>query len=217
MSSFVLKLLAMVSMAIDHTGALLFPGNEVLRLIGRIAFPIYCFLLAEGFVYTSSRRRYLIRMAVWGVISEPVFDFAFYRTWWEPAHQNVFFTLFLGLTALWLLEHFFSKNPVLGMSLVLLPFLAAELLSTDYGGFGVILIVLFYACRCRRAAGLSAFALLNTGFSLTSSWIQLAGAFAVIPLAFYNGKRGPKLPGWIFYAFYPAHLLLLWWLQWQFF
>ena len=109
MSSFVLKLLAMISMAIDHTGALLFPGNEVLRLIGRIAFPIYCFLLAEGFVYTSSRRRYLIRMAVWSVISEPVFDFAFYRTWWEPAYQNVFFTLFLGLTALWLLEHFFPK------------------------------------------------------------------------------------------------------------
>lgn len=217
MSSFVLKLLAMTSMAIDHTGAILFPENEVLRIIGRLAFPIYCFLLAEGFVYTSSRRRYLFRMAVWGVVSEPVFDLAFYGTIWQPAHQNVFFTLFFGLIALWLLERFFPQNPVLGSSLVLLPFLAAELLLTDYGGFGVLLIVLFYACRCRRISGLSAFALLNTGFSLTSNWTQLAGGLAVISLAFYNGKRGPKLPGWLFYAFYPAHLLLLWWLQWQFF
>lgn len=217
MSSFILKLLAMVSMAIDHTGAILFQENEVLCIIGRLAFPVYCFLLAEGFVYTSSRRRYLTRMAVWGVVSEPVFDLAFYGTMWQPAHQNVFFTLFLGLTALWLLERFFPQNPVLGMSLVLLPFLAAELLLTDYGGFGILLIVLFYACRCRRVVGLSAFALLNTGFSLTSSWVQLAGGLAVVPLAFYNGKRGPKLPGWLFYAFYPAHLLLLWWLQWQFF
>lgn len=217
MSSFVLKLLAMTSMAIDHTGAILFPENEVLRIVGRLAFPIYCFLLAEGFVYTSSRRRYLFRMAVWGVVLEPVFDLAFYGTTWQPVHQNVFFTLFFGLIALWLLERFFPQNPVLGISLVLLPFLAAELLLTDYGGFGVLLIVLFYACRCRRIAGLSAFALLNTGFSLTSNWTQLAGGLAVIPLAFYNGKRGPKLPGWLFYAFYPAHLLLLWWLQWQFF
>lgn len=210
MSSFALKLLAMITMTLDHAGAILFPSNEILRLVGRLSFPIYCFLLSEGFVHTSSRKRYLFRMGLWGVISEPVFDLAFRGNLWVPNHQNVFFTLFFGLCSLWLLTHFEKEKPAAAVGFLLLPIFAAEWFHTDYGAFGAALIVVFYICRNQRVEALTGFALLNTGFSLLSSRIQLAAAAAVLPLAFYNGKRGPKLPGWIFYAFYPAHLLVLW-------
>ena len=210
MSSFMLKLLAMAAMAVDHTGAILFPGNLTLRLIGRLSFPIYCFLLAEGFVHTSSRKRYLMRLGLWGIVSEPVFDYAFSGRLWAWEHQNVLFTLFLGLCALCLLEGLStSERQWPGLIAALLPAAAAEMLMTDYGGFGVLLIVVFYVCRNRRGAGIFSFVLFNTAFSLTGSQIQLAAAAAGLSIGLYNGKRGKRLPGWLFYAFYPVHLGIL--------
>ena len=147
MSSFALKLLAMITMTLDHTGAILFPSNEILRLVGRLSFPIYCFLLSEGFVHTSSRKRYLFRMGLWGVISEPVFDLAFRGNLWVPNHQNVFFTLFFGLCSLCLLTHFEKEKPAAAVGFLLLPIFAAEWFHTDYGAFGAALIVVFYICR----------------------------------------------------------------------
>ena len=211
MSSFMLKLLAMTTMVVDHTGAILFPGNMALRVIGRLSFPIYCFLLAEGFVHTSSRKRYLIRLGLWGIVSEPVFDYAFFGRFWVWEHQNVFFTLFLGLSALCLIEGFSSGQQKFmpGLVLALVPAAAAEMLMTDYGAFGVLLIVVFYVCRDRRGAGLVSFGLFNTAFSCMGSEVQFAAVAAAVPIGLYNGKRGLRLPGWLFYAFYPVHLGVL--------
>ncbi len=100
MSGFLLKLLALVTMLIDHTGHVLFPGVMWMRYIGRLAFPIYCFLLVEGFLHTRDLRKYMGRLAVFAVISEIPFDLAIYGEFFEPAHQNVFITLLFGLMAI---------------------------------------------------------------------------------------------------------------------
>ena len=212
MSSFTLKILALVTMAIDHTGATLFPQAWPLRLIGRLAFPIYCFLLAEGFFYTSSRRRYFFRLALWGVLSEPCFDLAFYGSLWNFSHQNVFWTLLAGLGAMWVLEALKDK-PLMGIGTAACIALAAEFLHTDYGAFGVLVILIFYGLRGQKEASLTVFALVNSGYGILQSFTQLAAIFACVPLWFYNGQRGPRLPKLLFYGFYPLHLLALWGLR----
>lgn len=93
----VLKWIAVLTMVIDHVGAILFPDQIWMRVIGRVAFPIYAYCLAEGFRYTSDYRRYLGRLALFAILSEIPFDLAFYGVPFSFAHQNVFFTLTLGL------------------------------------------------------------------------------------------------------------------------
>jgi len=92
-----LKIIAVISMLTDHIGYVLFPGVMWLRIIGRLAFPIYCFLLVEGAVHTKNIGRYLLRLGAFALISEIPFDLAFKRSLFYPHYQNVFFTLFLGL------------------------------------------------------------------------------------------------------------------------
>ena len=104
MSGFWLKILAMISMLIDHTGMVLFPQMQGLRVLGRLAFPLYCFLLAEGAVHTSNSKRYLGRLLGFALLSEIPFDLACHNTALWMQSQNVFFTLFLGLAACALLE-----------------------------------------------------------------------------------------------------------------
>lgn len=97
LNSFQLKCIAVITMIIDHTGAVLFPDNMTLRYIGRIAFPIFCFLLVEGFFHTRDVRKYMLRLGMFAVISEIPYDLAFRDTVIEFEHQNVFFTLFIGV------------------------------------------------------------------------------------------------------------------------
>ncbi len=208
LSSFSLKMIALITMAIDHTGAVLFPEEMAFRLIGRMSFPIYCFLLAEGFFYTSSRFRYLFRLLLLALVSEPVFDLAFFDTLWYPGHQNVFWTLSMGLAAMWVLEKM-QESPAIGMILAAAFALLAELCNTDYGAFGVVLILIFSVCRSRRGTGVGAFALVNSGYALLLNPLQAAAVLSAVPIGLYNGKRGIRLPKLLFYAFYPVHLLLL--------
>ena len=212
MSAFMLKLLALFCMAIDHTGAVLFPQQEVLRWIGRLAFPIYCFLLSEGFFFTSSRKRYLLRLLLFGILSEPCFDFAFSGLWWRPESQNVFWTLALGLASIWAIEKF-REIPFPGILLAFCCALLAEVLHTDYGAFGVFLVLIFAVFHSRRLTALGVFALADIGYALNGSIIQIGAVLAAVPIWLYNKKRGPRLPKLLFYGFYPAHLLVLGWLR----
>ncbi|WP_195985126.1 TraX family protein [Clostridium sp. D33t1_170424_F3] len=213
MTGFQLKLLAMLTMLIDHAGMVLFPELTWMRVVGRLAFPLYCFLLAEGAVHTRNIKRYLCRLLAFAVLSEIPYDLACSRVWFDPWGQNVFFTLFFGLLACAALQ-WFQEKPALVLLLVGVLILAAELLFFDYGGFGVALVMAFYLCRANRVGGALAFTALNTGFSLLNGMcLQLAAPAAAIPMLLYNRKKGKAVNKWIFYGFYPGHLLLLFFLR----
>lgn len=208
MTGFGLKLLAVFCMAADHVGAVLFPDILLLRVIGRLAFPMFGFLLAEGAAYTKNSRNYLIRLFVFALISEIPFDLAFTGVPFDLAAQNVFFTLFLGLCTVQLYRRFFS-TPLLWAVGGLLCCTIAELIQTDYGCFGVAAVFLFYLLRKERAVALLAFALLDIGYSAAVQPMQFFAAGACLPLAFYKDVQGRKCK-YLFYCFYPLHLLMLW-------
>jgi TraX protein. len=208
-SRFQLKLLAVVTMLIDHAGAILFPDMVAFRVIGRISFPIFAFLIAEGLFRTSNVKVYLGRLFASAVISEVPYDLAFHGTVYYPQSQNIFFTLFIGLAAIAMLREYYEKNPVASILLAGAAVLLAEVLRTDYGWFGVAAVVIFYCMRSHPDKGTLAFTLLNTGFGLLSSKLQIVASAAGLPILLYSGKSGRFRWKYFFYAFYPAHLLLL--------
>ncbi len=177
-----------------------------LREIGRLAFPIYCFLLVEGFFYSKNLIKYGVRLLLFFFISEIPFDLAFLgHLGFE--HQNVFSTLLFGLIAMVLMEKVRVKVDTAkftGRLLWALPGFAvaavAQILNTDYGAFGVIAIMILYMLRDtpgkQAAAGAACFI-----------W-EITAPLAFIPVYFYNGKRGLKMK-YFFYVFYPLHLTLL--------
>ena len=233
-----MKIIAMVAMLIDHVGAVVFARmlmatglNEmdrtntdvvmdwvaanadvygaytICRMIGRIAFPIFCFLLVEGFRYTSDAKKYAIRLFAFALISEVAFDLAFSSKVLEFNYQNVFFTLAIGFVTLMAYKKVEEKEFQNKFTKILIQILVglagafvAQLLCTDYGMLGVLVIVLFYVMRDNRfyqiAAGIILF------IENMTAW------FAFLPILAYNGKRGLNVK-WMFYIFYPAHLLIL--------
>lgn len=215
-----LKLIACVTMLLDHIGAALLPQVEWLRVTGRIAFPIYCFLLAEGFHYTRNRTKYGLRLFAGVLLSEVPFDFALFGgwTWW---YQSVMLTLLVGFLAMNAMNR---CKPLVGKLLILLPFAAlAELAMTDYGGPGVLLIGLFYLTRelprrnwIQLAAMVVLFTWLMPGYTIWRSGfvkitIEQFALFAMVPIACYHGRKATA-SSWVktgFYLFYPVHLALL--------
>lgn len=213
-----LKLIACVTMLLDHIGAVFSPGS-VLRDIGRLSFPIFCFLLSEGFYHTRSRGRYALRLFVSMLLAEIPFDLAFFgRIYW--GHQNVMLTLLLGFLAIWTMT---EVKDGIAKGLITAGFvIAAEYLRSDYGGTGVILILMFAMTRempgknwIRTAlvlllfAGMSSVVVFRVGtFAVTQ---QMLGTFAMIPIALYSGekKTGSKALQTAFYLFYPVHLMTL--------
>lgn len=220
-----LKIIAIITMLLDHTGAaVIFRGlankafnpeyyelwsgvYRIMRDAGRTAFPIFCFLLVEGFCYTRSRKRYALQLFLFALISELPFDYVFYGTVAVWA-QNVYFTLLIGLLVIWFAEgikSFYRKQSRILMVLLQLMVLfaggfTAYLLGTDYSYKGVVLIYIFYALRnWRSVAGMVGY--------LSFLWEPWCfPAFLLVQC--YNGKRGISLK-YLFYLFYPLHLLVL--------
>lgn len=214
----VLKLIACVTMLIDHIGVALVP-ELWLRLVGRIAFPIYCFLLAEGVHYTRNPKRYALRLMVGALLSELPFDLvlAGFPTWY---YQSVMLTLLMGFFALELMK----KCPTLALkALAVVPFaLLAEWMNTDYGGAGVLLIGLFGITkdmprkRLIQLAGLAVLCYLMPGISIQvlpglRVPVELFGLLAMIPISLYSGRKQTdnRAVQWGFYLFYPVHLTVL--------
>lgn len=213
MSSFVLKLIAIITMFIDHFAVVFIPWSSdlyiPLRLIGRLAFPIFAFLLVEGFYHTRNIKKYLTRLGIFAVISEVIFDLAFYKTYFYKEHQNIYFTLFLGLLTIYLMsmtERKFQNNLLLvnliNAGITLVSCFIAQFLNFDYRFMGILLIIAFYLFRGKK------FLLALTMLVLSGDLIQAFYIFAMIPIAFYNGKKGRNIK-YFFYVFYPAHLLVL--------
>mgnify|MGYP003262798641 FL=1 len=201
MTGFQLKLLAMLAMTADHIGAVFFPEIPLLRWIGRLAMPVLCFFIGEGLRHTRSPRRYLLRLTGFALLSELPFDLAFYGGI-EGGHQNAYFTLALGLLALWAIQ----SRGMEGWLLALTAALAAELLGCDYGMYGVLLILLLDRFHRARSEQLAAAALLNLAFFGLQT--QTLSLIALPLLWFYNGKRG-RDDRRLFYLYYPAHLCVL--------
>ena len=221
MSTFWLKMIAIITMAIDHIGAIFFPQYIILRMIGRIAFPIFAFLLVEGMIQTKSLEKYLGRMLLFAVISELPFDLAFWGEMVHLAHQNVMWTFSLALAAVYLYRKLPAErqNLFVFWGLTLLFACAASYLQTDYGAWGVIWVMSFYAYRNQPLQKYSMAVLLLVGYGLFytvlsgrffwGQYIECLAALSFPSLLLFNGKKGPALK-YFFYAFYPAHLLLLW-------
>lgn len=201
MTGFQLKLLAMLAMTADHIGAVFFPEIPLLRWIGRLAMPVLCFFIGEGLRHTRSPRRYLLRLTGFALLSELPFDLAFYGGI-EWGHQNAYFTLALGLLALWAIQ----SRGMEGWLLALTAALAAELLGCDYGMYGVLLILLLDRFHRARSEQLAAAALLNLAFFGLQT--QTLSLIALPLLWLYNGKRG-RDDRRLSYLYYPAHLCVL--------
>lgn len=204
----VLKWIAVLTMVIDHVGAILFPDQIWMRVIGRVAFPVYAYCLAEGFRYTSDYRRYLGRLALFAILSEIPFDLAFYGVPFSFAHQNVFFTLTLGLILLWVLERFREQLLLCAGAFAVLCFLA-QALHMDYGAGGLLMVFAFYLAQQGTSPwiGWGIFVFINLfGYA---GGVQWAAILALLPIGLYSGKAGKKKQRF-FYWIYPLHMLLLW-------
>lgn len=209
-----LKWLALVTMVLDHFGMMfckrsLYPVEyEILRGIGRISFPIFCFLLVEGFCHTHSFRKYACSLAVFAVLSEIPYNLAVNRSLLDPQRQNIFFTLLAGLFLMKCLEQrsrFADRMLILFMAGVL-----AEMVGLDYGMFGLMQIAGLYLCREHHAVRNVVLALLH----LSQGGLQMWGAAAVLPIECYDGTRGRQWK-YFFYVVYPVHLLLFVYLRWK--
>ena len=211
MTAFTLKMIAVMSMLIDHSGHTLFPEYGIMRDIGRLAFPIYAFFIVEGYHHTRDPFRYLRRLLIFAFISEIPFDLALQDgQFFDLNHQNVYFTLAIGLLMLILINKY--KDDLYLQALVVLScFMIAEYLHTDYSWRGVVTILMFELFRYNPVMKI-----VSTGLIFTKImyWKQGYATLAHIPLSFYNGKRGPdnKFFKMFFYAFYPIHLLAIYYI-----
>ena len=302
-----LKIIAIITMFIDHVGAIIVEGylnklgpsattqsymmehpevafismlDNILRLTGRLGFPLFVFLLIEGFTYTKSKWKYGRNLFIFALISEIPFNLGFQNRLFYPAYQNVFFTLLIGLIVLSCIKYLAEERvysekiswifyPVSFLAGCLIPYmlmnttffsllkylipigfntkfiiltlavaviftlvmailftkkwnadkknrfaftllficlgvLAAELLQTDYSGFGVLTIVVMYYFRKNKTLQMAMGCAALTFFNL----VEATAFFTIIPISKYNGKRGLSLK-YVFYAFYPLHILLL--------
>lgn len=222
-----IKIIAVAAMLIDHIAAVvlirqikvdyygsiasgLYNCYIVMRLIGRLGFPIFCFLLVEGFQKTRSVAKYAFRLGLFAVISEIPFDLALKNTPLEFDYQNVYFTLFFGLLALWAFDYFAKSGlskPVrliLSAAALALCMGAAHFMRTDYAAMGVLTIAAMYVFRKEKLLSMLAGCVVLTIMDLS----ELSAFFALIPIALYNGSRGLKMK-YFFYGFYPVHLALL--------
>ena len=222
LNGFHLKLIAICTMFIDHLGYTLFPGDLWLRCVGRVAFPIFCFLIAEGCVYTHDRKKYALRLLAFALLSEIPFNLMNSGAVWDRYHQNVLWTLLAGALVCWLMDRALKKRAPLSFVLTGAAMVAAYFLlgigNTDYGGWGMLLVAMFYAVHrapsgavskmIAQLFGLTFFSLAAMGGYVS---IELWSLAALVPIWLYNGQRGfsPKAVQYGFYAFYPVHILIL--------
>lgn len=229
-TSFALHILAMVLMLCDHLWATVVPGNDWLTCVGRIAFPIFAFLIVEGYFHTKDRKAYVKRLLIFALISEIPFNLMT-GGFFNPTHQNVLWTFLIGIGLIRLIEKGKEKRTVRMWLLVgagvLLGCVVALLGMVDYMHFGVLTVLVFYLFRGRRwwcfLGQLVCLAVINLElmgglvypFELFGrEWLLPQQGFALlalIPIWLYRGKQGPynKTLKYIYYAFYPAHILIL--------
>ena len=207
LNTFTLKIIAIVSMLVDHIGLVFFPEVMMFRIIGRISFPIFAYVLAEGIYYTKDITKYMLRLGIFALLSEIPYDLAVMGSVLEFSHQNVFFTLFFAVLMFWAykkIEHQGLKTGAL-VVIFLIGIFACQYLNTDYSDIGILLIFAFYMYRDKKVGKLVIAGALFLGLT---GGLQLYAFLALPLIALHNGEQGPKIKTF-FYLFYPMHLLIL--------
>ena len=232
LSAAALHILAMTFMLMDHLWATLLPAQEWLTCVGRIAFPIFAFMAVEGYFHTHNLKKYLLRMLIFAVISEVPFDLMYGGTWFYPVHQNVIWTLMMGLAGIHLMETVRKKKStfvyiLVSAIVVILGGLLGTLSMVDYYGIGVLTVFIFYFFRGRKW-----WCLLGQMLALYWGNVELLGGLmypirlfgmefelcqqglallALLPIWLYRGRQGyhSKPFQYFCYAFYPMHMLVI--------
>lgn len=232
LSSKSLHILAMALMLCDHLWAAVFPSQRWMTCIGRIAFPIFAFLLVEGYFHTGNLKRYAKRLLIFAVISEIPFDIFYSGIPFDWFHQNVLWTFLIGLGGITAVEHMRKTKKrwitvLLGGLVMLGCFLLSLLTFTNFAGFGVLMVFTFYLFRGRKwwclLGQLAAMYWINvelmggmcyiiTIFGTKYEFVEQGFALlALIPIWLYRGRKGNSSKAFqmLCYWFYPVHCLLL--------
>ncbi len=222
LSGSVLKLIAVITMLVDHVAAAFLAENttvlfvvmgrsvhlySLMRTIGRISFPIFAFLIVEGYLHTHDRKRYGLSLALFALLSEIPWDLEHTGNAFVISSQNVFFTLVLGYLGICMLERYREK-PVYQACWLIGLLAVSVVLHADYGSGGYAFILFMYVLREYELLR----AVIGCGF-LSSRW---RAGLAFIPIAMYNGERGfihGKVMKYCFYLIYPVHILILYFLK----
>lgn len=219
LSSFSLRLFALLCMCADHAGLALFPSIGAFRCVGRLAFPVYCFLLVQGYAHTRDVRAYGRRLLLLALVSEIPFDLLIFGRIASPMEQNVVFSLLFGLVAIQCMDALHDKPVYAGLSAAALC-MGAMLCRVSYGWLGVALCLCIHSLydrRLRMAAGIAgilliySLSLLLSGVTLSWVLVSFCALLSLIPILCYSGKRGPRVPllTFAFYAAYPLHIAAL--------
>lgn len=221
MTSFILKIIGIITMLFDHIGDAIIGRFSFFNLIGRIAFPIFAFQAVQGYIHTKNFKKHMLKLFIFACISQIPF-MLFLSTFTEEIFTlNIFFTLFLGLLALFIYDK--CKNKILGFLFVILTSILAYFIHVDYGAFGILLMFCFYFFRNKKISMaivtiiLSFFNYLPNIIATPTIWyiyVQciIFTSISLIFILFYNKKEGPKSK-YFFYIFYPLHLLILYFLH----
>lgn len=230
LTSNILRILAMAFMICDHLWAKVVPGNDWMTYVGRMTFPIFAFMISEGFIHTSNLKKYILRLLAFAVISEIPFNLFYGGNWFYPYHQNVLFTLLFGLLAIMLIDkakkNRDAKTIVKSALLVILLGIASFICFVDYGFWGFLIVIMFYVFRnfpFAWLAQLAAMVIINCVlFEGQFIVVELFGksfefaaqgfaVFSLIPIWLYGGKKGKsnKIMQYGFYAFYPLHMIII--------
>lgn len=220
MTTNIIKIVACLVMLIDHSGEIFKIASPdlyiVIRLIGRIAFPIFAFCIAQGFIHTKDVRKYLTRLLLFAIIVHVPYSYAFYDKILYFGYFNIMYTLFAGLLALALYEKFDKR---FSWIFILVIGVIAQVVNLEYGLYGILLIFAMYYGR----DDFGKLAICVIGISMVDIvylWIRISrvnlvyalqffSILSLIPLYFYNGKKGKLNLKYLFYIFYPTHLLIL--------
>ena len=233
-----LKWFAVISMLVDHTAATVvshlkysqfaagIPGMaeqlaviyRYMRRFGRLAFPLYCFMIVEGYFHTRNVAKYAQRLFLFALLSEFPFDFALHHGQPLMYKQNVYFTLLTGLLVIWAVDELFKGLLPAQLIVMIIPLMFVRFLNTDYNYHGVFLIELLYithflsACRNGKKREDTLMPVHFWQSACSAAYLeyyeQMPTPLASLLMLFYNGKRG-RQPKYFFYLFYPGHLLLL--------
>lgn len=233
MTSFVLKIIALITMFCDHFGYALVGHLSFWNYIGRIAFPIFAFQISEGYTHTKNLKKYFIRLLVFALIAQIPFHLFLLK--FIPSSVgslNIFFTLILGLLCMKIYDYFsnikdnvlehqilgFKIGQVVGILFTLLISYIAELLNVDYGAWGVIVIFVFYLFKNNKLAMIISYItlcvirygyrIISYGLYIQYVYLAIATILPIIFISLYNGNQGYKIK-YLLYLFYPLHLLLL--------
>lgn len=215
MTSFILKIIAMVSMLIDHTSIAYLGYTSWMNLIGRIAFPIFAFQISEGYIHTKNLKKYFLRLFLFAVVSQVPF-MLFSSIFSASFVLNVFFTLLLGLASIYIYDK--SKYKIIGFLFAILIGLIAQFSKCDYGFYGVAIIFIFYIFKNNIFYATTFFVIatlikyliqcLENGFYIVYLYLFIFTCFSLFFIILYNGQKG-KNTKYLLYLFYPIHLLII--------